>query len=212
MQNYIIRQGADPSEAEFATIDHFFAKSSDHRPPATAQVCHDGTLLRIRFCVEDRFVRAVSTRYHDRIWCDSCVEFFVQPRPDRGYFNFEFSANGQFLVSYITDPTRVPGGFREYVKVPWELAKGVMVTSSLGGAVIEPERSEPVAWTLQALIPVALLEHFTGPLGPLSGQVWRGNFYKCGDETSHPHWGAWSPVTSGDSFHQPAFFGALRLA
>lgn len=211
MQIYRISKGADTADANTAIIEHFFAKSSEHRPRTTVQVCHDGSVIHARFAVEDCFVRAVSKGYHDRIWCDSCVEFFIQPRPDHGYFNFEFSANGQFLVSYITDPERVPGGFKAFVKIPWALAKEVQVKSSLGGGLIEPERCEPVTWTLEAGIPVALLEHYVGPLRPLSGQLWRGNFYKCGDETSHPHWGAWSPVKNEASFHQPAYFGDLIL-
>jgi hypothetical protein len=45
----------------------------------------------------------------------------------------------------------------------------------------------------------------------LSGQAWRGNFYKCGDETSHPHWGMWAPIREGFTFHQPRFFGTLHF-
>ena len=37
-------------------------------------------------------------------------------------------------------------------------------------------------------IPFAVLEEYIGPLGAAAGQVWRANFYKCGSETSHPHW------------------------
>jgi hypothetical protein len=55
-----------------------------------------------------------------------------------------------------------------------------------------------------------VLERYVGPLAPLAGQVWRGNFYKCGDRTSHPHWAAWSPVDELN-FHLPRCFGALRL-
>jgi len=33
-------------------------------------------------------------------------------------------------------------------------------------------------------------EHYVGPLGPLTGQVWRGNFFKCAEDNSHPHWAA----------------------
>jgi hypothetical protein len=212
MPSYQIINALDPSRAESIAIDHFFSKSSSHRPQTTVQVCHDDDWIRTRFTVADRFVRAVSKRYHDRIWCDSCVEFFVKPREDKGYFNFEFSANGQYLISYITDPARVPGGFKEFVKVPWDLAKQVEVKSSLGSSNLDPEIQEPVMWTLDAAIPVSLMEHFAGPLRPLAGQRWRGNFYKCGDETSHPHWGAWSPVTRGESFHQPEFFGELIFA
>jgi hypothetical protein len=211
MPSYQIIKALDPSRAECVSVDHFFAKSSSHRPRTTVRASHSGDSIHVHFNVEDRFVRAVAAKYHDAVWRDSCVEFFVKPRPDKGYFNFEFSANGQFLISYITNPERVEGGFKEFVKVPWDLARIVRVTTSLPGR-IEPEIGEPVTWSLTAEIPVSLMEHYTGPLGPLSGQTWRGNFYKCGDATSHPHWGAWSPITSGESFHQPAFFGTLILA
>ncbi|MCH8859253.1 MAG: hypothetical protein IID54_06710 [Proteobacteria bacterium] len=49
-------------------------------------------------------------------------------------------------------------------------------------------------------------------LAPLGSTNWRGNFYKCGDKTSHPHWGMWSPITNRLSFHQPALFGDLVFA
>ena len=41
-------------------------------------------------------------------------------------------------------------------------------------------------------------------------QAWRGNLYKCGDRTSHPHWAAWSPVDELN-FHLPRCFGTLRF-
>lgn len=42
------------------------------------------------------------------------------------------------------------------------------------------------------------------------GQRAAGNFYKCGDETEFPHYGAWSPVrTLSPDFHRPEFFGTL---
>lgn len=209
-----ISEGPDEhtwNEVEATGLESFFEQSSDHRPRTVVRVLHDDDRIYFRFQVEDRYVRAVSARYHDSVWCDSCVEFFVQPRVDAGYFNFEFSANGQFLVSYITDPARVPGGFEEFVKVPWELAKDVRVRSSLGPGVIDPEITVPVTWTLDGTIPVALLEQYAGPLRPLCGTTWRGNFYKCGDKTSHPHWAAWSPIESGANFHQPHYFGRLNF-
>jgi hypothetical protein len=55
-----------------------------------------------------------------------------------------------------------------------------------------------------------VLEKYAGKLGKIAGQTWRGNFYKCGNETSHPHWGAWSPVTELN-FHLPASFGTIQL-
>ena len=84
------------------------------------------------------------------------------------------------------------------------------ITSSLP-PVVDPEITEPVNWSLEAVIPVEILEAFVGPLGPLPGQIWRANFYKCGDRTSHPHWVMWSPIGEIFSFHQPAFFGRLEF-
>jgi hypothetical protein len=43
------------------------------------------------------------------------------------------------------------------------------------------------------------------------GNLWRANFYKCGDDTSHPHWAAWSPVDELN-FHLPRCFGRLGFA
>jgi len=67
-----------------------------------------------------------------------------------------------------------------------------------------------VTWGVGFCVPVALFEAFTGPLGKLSGQAWRANFYKCGDKTSHPHWASWAPITQPD-FHMPDCFGVLTL-
>jgi len=39
------------------------------------------------FRVEDRYVRSVHTRFGEPVYLDSCVEIFLQPRPDRGYLN-----------------------------------------------------------------------------------------------------------------------------
>jgi len=212
MMAYAISNGSDPADVAPLAIEHFLSKSSVHRPRTTVQVCHDNERIRVRFTVVDCFVRAVSARYHDRIWCDSCVEFFVQPRLGAGYFNFEFSANSRFLISYITDPVRVPGGFKAFVKISEQEARAVEVKSSLGDGIIDPEIQAPLTWTLDAAIPISLLEHYVGPLRPLTGRSWRGNFYKCGDETSHPHWASWSPITTGDSFHQPRYFGELTFS
>ena len=49
-----------------------------------------------------------------------------------------------------------------------------------------------------------------GPLGAVAGQAWRGNFFKCAEDNSHPHWAAWAPVNEFN-FHQPACFGTIRF-
>lgn len=195
--------------ADVAEVRHFHAKSSDHRPVTRCKVMHHENALHVAFQVQDRYVRCVHERYQDMVSRDSCVEFFIEPMPGRGYFNFEWNCGGAMLLYFIEDPTRVPDAFfRKFTPVPAAIAGRVRTTTSLPPRV-EPEITEPVTWTLRSVIPVGLFGEFLGPLGDLSGQRWRGNFFKCGDQTSHPHWASWSPIGEVLRFHQPQFFAPI---
>lgn len=196
--------------AEVAAVAHFLPQSSDHRPQTHARLLHDQRGLHGLFTVRDRYVRCVRTKYGGEVWKDSCVEFFVEPKPGRGYFNFEFNCGGTFLCSHVVDPTRVNGGLKEATPLPEKLAEQVRVRALLP-KLVEPEITEPVEWELQFYIPFAVLEEFVGPIGAASGQVWRGNFFKCAEDISHPHWAAWSPVDEFN-FHLPRCFGTIQFA
>jgi hypothetical protein len=203
--------GAEWQRAEVAELTHFHPRSSDHRPKVSVRVLHQQDALTVAFDVQDRYVRSTRMNYQDGVCRDSCVEFFVQPRPDKGYFNFEVNAGGTLLLYYITDHIQTDGGFRESWPVTWEVAKAIEIHGSLPRRV-EPELTMPVAWWIRFRIPLSVFEAYTGPLGALSGQTWRGNFYKCADETSHPHWASWLPVGEPLNFHKPECFGPIRLA
>jgi len=198
------------SSLPVAEVGQFLPQSSQHRPRTFVRVAHDGHNLYGRFTVEDRYVRCRRTGYGSEVWKDSCVEFFVEPKAGRGYFNFEFNCGGTFLVNHIVDPARTPEGFKNFTRLPESLATQIGIRASLP-RVVEPEIAEPTSWSLEFQIPLGLLEGYIGPLGNLSGQTWRGNFFKCAEENSHPHWAAWSAV-SEFNFHLPACFGDLRLA
>jgi hypothetical protein len=201
----------DPAweRAEALAIDQFRPEGSDHRPRTVLQLLHDGRSIHGRFHVEDRYVRCRHRVYGDPVYKDSCVELFLKPKPDSGYFSFEFNCGGVFLCNYITDETRVPGGFKAYVALQAEEVGEVQVVTSLPGRV-EPEIVGPVSWWLAFRIPVEMLERHVGPVGPLAGQRWRGNTFKCGNETSHPHWASWPPVDRLN-FHLPCCFGELSF-
>ena len=111
--------------ADVAEIANFHANGSDHRPVVRAKALYDDNAIYLAFRVNDRFVRAVHTNYNDMVCRDSCVEFFVEPKPDAGYFNFEVNCGGTVLLSYVEDPTRVPGGFAKFSRVP-ELLGGTI--------------------------------------------------------------------------------------
>jgi hypothetical protein len=220
--NYVVYQARTPvshtpawdlpfwAEAQTLEIASFRPESSSHRPRTLARLLHDADGIHGIFQVMDRFVRCTRTRYFDEVWKDSCVEFFAQPKPDGGYFNFEFNCGGAFLCSYIVNAERTPDGFKEFTRLPASLGQTIRVCSSLPPK-IETERTEPVTWTLWFFIPFSLFEHYTGPLGTIAGQSWRGNFFKCAEEVSHPHWASWAPVDEFN-FHRPACFGSLRFA
>jgi hypothetical protein len=196
--------------AQMAQLEYFRPEGSAHRPRTRFRLVHGSAGLRGIFEVQDQFVRSVRTNYMDEVWKDSCVEFFIQPRRDAGYFNLEMNAGGAHLCCYIEDPARVPGGFRKFTRLPAEIGRSIQVKSSLP-KTIDPENTRPVRWQLNFFVPLSVFEGYVGVLGNVRGQEWRGNFYKCADDGSHPHWGSWAPVDEFN-FHLPRCFGRIRLA
>ncbi len=193
--------------AEVAAVACFRPEGSHHRPHTEVRLLHDGDAILGLFTVSDRYVRSVHEGFQAPVWKDSCVEFFVRPRGHGGYFNFEMNGGGSLLSTYIENWERVPGGFKDFTQLPDSDLRQIAIHSSLPHR-IEPEQPGPLVWSLYFRIPVSVLECHAGRLGPLAGQEWTANFYKCGDETSHPHWASWAPVRALN-FHDPHCFGRL---
>jgi len=192
-------------------IAHFLPESTAHRPETRARLLYDDDTVYGIFHVRDRYVRCVHTEFQSCVCHDSCVEFFFRPEGAAGYFNFEFNCGGTMLCYYIVDPTRNGNGFADYQALTEADARAVRIFHSLP-TIVEPERSENTIWTLEFAIPRAVLALYCGEsLRFLAGQRWRGNLYKCGDQTSHPHWASWAPLTE-KNFHRPDCFGSLLLA
>lgn len=186
-------------------IEYYMGKEPSHQPKAQAKVAYDDDFLYLIWKVEDRYVLAKRTRHLQDVWCDSCVEFFFTPGGDpeeRGYFNLETNCAGvKLLEAHIAGKEVEKPRFEEFAAI---------VTASSLKAPVDPEIAEPTTWTLEYKIPLSLIEKFTKVVRPRSGVAWRANFYKCADDSSHPHWLTWSPVTYGEpSFHRPEFFGNL---
>ncbi len=197
--------------AEVLEIKHFHKNSSDHRPDVRARLLYDAQGLYVIFKTKDRYVLSVNTAYQDSVCQDSCVEFFVQPKPDKGYFNFEINCGGTMLLTYIETPNRQDGTDRKTEPVPWDIAKNIPIFHSLP-ATVTPERTEPTEWIIEYFVPFSVFESCVGPLGKIPGQQWRANLYKCADKSSHPHWASWAPIGEKLSFHVPYYFGTLAFA
>lgn len=194
-------------QSDILTISHLLPESSDHHPLAEVKLLYNDHSIHVFFKVNDRYVRSTHTGYMAEVWKDSCVEWFVQPKPDKGYFNFEVNCGGSLYASYVEDPQRINNKLKKSTPLPYETCQTIGIYHSAPSAV-EQEIAIPVEWFIELTIPVKVFEPFIGFVGPLAGQEWRANFYKCGDETSHPHWAAWSPV-SEKNFHRPGEFGKI---
>lgn len=196
------------AHAQVAQVERWHAQSAAHRPATYARMAYDATHLYVRFDVMDRYVRVVHTSPQAPVWQDSCVELFIQPSGQRKYFNFEINAGGNILLYCIEDPTRTPDGFVAYQKVSSAWLDRVVIGHSLPHR-IEQTLEGPIAWSIAYRVPFALFEAYVGPLSITSGTAWRGNFFKCGGDPTHAHWGSWAPIGDALNFHQPARFGEL---
>lgn len=197
------------SSADTAQLTHVRPEGSGHRPRTRVRLLWDDGALYGVFRVEDRWVRCVHTRLNDPVYRDSCVELFLEPVPGRGYLNFEWNAGGTLLASHVTDPTRTPEGLRAAAPLTEVEASAIRVRTSLP-RVVDPEVSSPLTWTLAFALPFEVLGARVGGVRPRAGDVWRGNVFKCADDSSHPHWISWAPLTARN-FHLPGCFGALRF-
>ena len=204
--------GAAWTAAETLEVGNFRWEDSGHHPPTTARLAYDDAYLGLIFSVEDHYVRAVAEKFQDGVCTDSCVEFFVSPIPDsQAYFNFEVNCGGTMLVRRMASAAEREAG-KENIPLSEADWQTIPMATSLP-SIVEPELTGPTTWTVEYHVPLALFETYFSVMAPAAGTVWRANFYKCGDRTSHPHWGSWAPVdTPGPSFHEPEYFQPIRFA
>ncbi|MFN8207266.1 MAG: carbohydrate-binding family 9-like protein [Bacteroidales bacterium] len=178
---------------------------SDNKQIPVVQVylAWNANFLFVNFRVEENEIRAVTSRNNEAVWEDSCVELFISPEKDSGYYNFEFSCIGTCLLAYGTGREN-----REYA--PDELIEKIARFSSLGNYPF-PKRPFSGLWELTlAIPPQAFFKHSFPAFTP---SAWKANFYKCGDKLSSPHFLSWKKILApAPDFHRPEFFGSIRLA
>jgi hypothetical protein len=187
------------------TLGEAMGEKPDHFPLVQARLGYDEAALAVIFRVEDQYVLARAGQHQDIVCTDSCVEFFFAPGKDisAGYFNLEMNGGGIMLFHFQTIPRR------DAVALDPDRVARVEVAHSLPSTV-DPEIAEPVTWTVEYRLPVAALEGFCPIDRPAAGVVWRANFFKCADASSHPHWLTWATVNRPQpDFHVPGDFGQL---
>jgi hypothetical protein len=161
--------------------------------------------LSVIFRVVDHHVRCVATGLHGPVWEDSCVEFFFTPGTDlgEGYFNIECNCGGAVLFMHQSER----GKCRVRVS-PADV--GTLRVRHTMPEIVEPEIPGPVAWCVEYNVRCDVLRRYAPVAVPAPGVRWRGNFCKCADGTSHPHWLTWAPIRLPEpDFHRKEYFGTL---
>ena len=125
------------------------------------------------------------------ICTDSCMEFFFKPDcHDLNYLNFEFNPKGVLHLGI---------GAGRHGRTHLEEDRHIFSIES---------SAKDGDWTLKFYIPYSFLRVYFKKVSP----VCKGNFYKCGDDTGHEHYGVWSRVEhSVPDYHVPDFFGFIEL-
>lgn len=171
-----------------------------YQPEVNIDIAHDGKSIFVNYKVNGMSLRAVNGEYNSHVHEDSCVEFFVAPEGRAPYFNFEFNCIGTPHVARRLD--RHNGE-----QLSADLLSTIKRYSSVGTDTFEEKEGE-YTWNLLVEIPLTILgvEYKGSPVELM------GNFYKCADFTSHPHFLSWAPIsTPTPDFHRPEFFAPITL-
>lgn len=114
--------------------------------------------------------------------------------------NFEFNANGVILLQIGAD---------RYDRFP------ITINPALFHVLCTTDQINDkggVYWELSFSISWAWVQSYFSDFRAVPGKRIRGNFYKCGDDTTYPHFGTWSKVHSNKpDFHRSCDFGILYL-
>jgi len=176
-------------------------------PSVQAKMTYDSNNLYVIFRVNDKYVRCLVTEYNGLVYEEPAVEFFFSPDPEKPlkYFNLEINCGGTPLMQFNDFAAKA----QSFLKT--EDIKEIEIAHSLP-RVVDPEISEPVTWTIEYRIPLAMLEKYSKVVYPKPGTEWRANFYKIAEKGSNVHFLTWSFVDNPEpDFHLPQFFGKLKF-
>jgi hypothetical protein len=158
--------------------------------------------LCLLFDVSEKEILAKREGFNGEVWKDSCVEFFVSFDKREYYYNFEINPIGAIHAAYGKSRYK-----RDYI-LEDELSK-IEVITSYEKKTFGLKKGD-FKWRVILIIPLSVFV-FTKFENKKIKKMW-GNFYKCGDELSKPHYiSAFKIFTDKPDFHQPSFFKKIRF-
>lgn len=189
------------NKAELEEINQINWKNFPYQPGVKFRIAHTGNEIWLKYYVHEKNILAKETRTNGNVYKDSCVEFFIS-FDGKNYYNFEFNGIGTIHLAY--GPGRKD---RKFVN-PGMVSK-IETRPSLGRLPFD-EKSGEFDWELMIRIPmVSFAFNFIDTFEKVKA---KGNFYKCGDDTSEPHFVTWNPVkTDQPDYHRPEYFGKIKF-
>lgn len=182
---------------------HWENEKRTYRPKSYAQFCavKDSGFHARMWSFEDD-IRCENSERDEPMYEDSCLECFINPNPEENsfYLNFEMNPKGAYL-SQIGENRFERSFFAG--KTDKEATVTPFTVNDNGAA----------GWGVALFVPFSLFESLGIPLPTADKSiVCAGNFYKCGDKTVRPHYGAHFPVDTEElGFHNPKRFGKIVL-
>lgn len=175
-----------------------------YQPETYAQLAWNEEGLFVYMRSYETEIRAVETGDNGDIYMDSCLEFFVNPCPGEVFFcNFEVNPRGAMYLASGPEnqdarTLQSRAEFRGF-DLPLHDVSGI---------------AEQGYWDVCYHVPTAYFKQFNPDFTLSAGASLQANFYKCGDGTKIPHYGCWSPITSGEetpNFYHVCDFGEIVL-
>ena len=189
-------------EIEALQLEEVNWKGFPYKPHVSVQIAYNENELFLRYKVNEQAVKAEITESNGPVWTDSCVEFFLSPEGNDEYYNLEMTCIGTTLFGFRKKGEPAIHATKEQIST-------IRRISSLGDLPFSEEKME-THWNMTIAIPWEVF--FNHDIKPLQGKKMRGNFYKCGDEMTVPHFVAWTRIkTDKPSFHVPEYFGGLEF-
>mgnify|MGYP006268423115 FL=1 len=206
-----VSAAAEPSVV--LAVNRFHGASTDRlpRPETRVSLTPTSASLRVRFDVAGSALLASNTQRQSSVYRDSCVEFFFEPIRGAGYINVEINCIGTPLAHFHPTYQR-----NEVEKLDDAAIDSLNIRASLPHERIAPERRGETSWWLAFEVSYDAVARVVGRkvedvAGPGLSLRWRGNFYKCGDHTSSPHWASWAPLHETLDFHVPDCFAPIAF-
>ncbi len=190
------------SNTEFQFIETINWTEYPYKPDVKFKMAYCNNHILLKYYVTEESIRAREARVNGAVHKDSCVEFFFSTNGKNTYYNFEFNCVGIPHVAYGQ-------GRANRASIDPGILKLIKVKSSLGNQPFE-EKTGGHQWEMMIIIPKECLINDKDIV--LKGLNANANFYKCGDDTSKPHYVTWNPIgTENPDYHQPAYFGELSF-